>query len=142
MVPVFEDAVFEGKKGDIKIVTSQFGVHIIDIEDQKGSSKVVKVATVDKLLTASSATQSAAYSKAQAFLGTLSGDNFDDQANKAGLKIAQAPDLTPIASTFNNITTGREIVRWAYKADAGSFSDQVFTSRRPVCCCPFNTDQS
>jgi len=128
MVPVFEDAVFEGKKGDIKIVTSQYGVHIIDIEDQKGSSKVVKVATVDKLLTASSATQSAAYSKAQAFLGTLSGDNFDEQANKAGLKIVQAPDLNPIASTFNTITSGREIVRWAYKASSGDFSDQVFTS--------------
>ena len=128
MVPAFEDAVFEGKKGDIKIVTSQYGVHIIDIEDQKGSSKVVKVATVDKLLTASSATQSAAYSKAQAFLGTLSGDNFDDQANKAGLKIVKAPDLNPIASTFNTITSGREIVRWAYKASAGDFSDQVFTS--------------
>jgi len=128
MVPVFEDAAFEGKKGDIKIVTSQFGVHIIEIEDQKGSSKVVKVATVDKLLTASSATQSAAYSKAQAFLGTLSGDNFDDQANKAGLKVVQAPDLAPIASTFNSITTGREVVRWAYKASTGDFSDQVFTS--------------
>ncbi|WP_158989749.1 peptidylprolyl isomerase [Mucilaginibacter sp. L196] len=128
MVPAFEDAVFEGKKGDIKIVTSQYGVRIIDIEDQKGSSKVVKVATVDKLLTASSATQSAAYSKAQAFLGTLSGDNFDDQANKAGLKIVQAPDLNPIASTFNTITSGREIVRWAYKASSGDFSDQVFTS--------------
>ena len=128
MVPAFEDAVFEGKKGDIKIVTSQYGVHIIDIEDQKGSSKVVKVATVDKLLTASSATQSAAYSKAQAFLGTLTGDNFDEQANKAGLKILQAPDLNPIASTFNTITSGREIVRWAYKASSGDFSDQVFTS--------------
>ena len=128
MVPAFEDAVFEGKKGDIKIVTSQYGVHIIDIEDQKGSSKVVKVATVDKLLTASSATQSAAYSKAQAFLGTLNGDNFNDQANKAGLKIVKAPDLNPIASSFNTITSGREIVRWAYKASAGDFSDQVFTS--------------
>ena len=40
MVPVFEEAVFNGKKGDIKIVTSQFGVHLIEIEDQKGSSKV------------------------------------------------------------------------------------------------------
>ncbi|MFI5159322.1 MAG: SurA N-terminal domain-containing protein [Sphingobacteriales bacterium] len=129
MVPVFEDAVFEGKKGDIKIVTSQYGVHIINIEDQKGSSKVVKIATVDKLLTASSATQSAAYSKAQAFLGSLNGDNFDQQANKAGLKVIQAPDLNPIASTFNTITSGREIVRWAYKASTGDFSDQVFTSR-------------
>jgi len=128
MVPAFEDAAFEGKKGDLKIVTSQYGVHIIDIEDQKGSSKVVKVATVDKLLSASSATQSAAYSTAQKFLGTLNGDNFNDQANKAGLKVLQAANLTPTASSFNNVTSGREVVRWAYKASTGDFSDQVFTS--------------
>jgi peptidyl-prolyl cis-trans isomerase D len=45
MVPAFDKAVFEGKKGEIKIVTTQFGVHLVEIEDQKGSSKVVKVAT-------------------------------------------------------------------------------------------------
>jgi peptidyl-prolyl cis-trans isomerase D len=128
MVPVFEDAAFGGKKGDIKIVTSQYGVHIIEIEDQKGSSKVVKVATVDKLLAASSATQSAAYSKAQGFLGSLNGDNFDDQAAKANLKTSVAPDVTAVASSFNSVTSGREIVRWAYKASVGDFSDQVFTS--------------
>lgn len=128
MVPVFEDAAFDGKKGDIKIVTSQFGVHIIEIEDQKGSSKVVKVATIDKALTASSATQSAAYSKAQRFLATLNGDNFTAEANKAGLKTMEAPNLVAVASSFNNVTSGREVVRWAFKADAGDFSNQVFTS--------------
>jgi peptidyl-prolyl cis-trans isomerase D len=126
--PVVEDAIFNGKKGDIKIVTSQYGVHIIDIEDQKGSAKVIKVATVDKPLQASTATQSAAYSKAQAFLGGLNGDNFDAQATKAGLKKQDAPDVTAIASSFNTVTSGREIVRWAYKAEVGDFSDQVFTS--------------
>jgi len=128
MVPVFEDAAFEGKKGDIKIVTSQYGVHIIDIEDQKGSSKVVKVATVDKLLTASSATQAAAYSKAQGFLGKLSGDNFEQEAGQENLKTNTAPDVTAVASSFNSVVSGREVVRWAYKAETGDFSDQVFTS--------------
>jgi len=125
---VFEDAAFEGKKGDIKIVTSQYGVHIIDIEDQKGSSKVVKVATVDKLLTASSATQAAAYSKAQGFLGKLSGDNFEQEAGQENLKTNTAPDVTAVASSFNSVVSGREVVRWAYKAETGDFSDQVFTS--------------
>lgn len=69
MIPVFEEAVFNGSKGDIKIVTSQYGVHLIEIEDQKGSSKVVKVAVVDKPLEPSTKTKSAAYSKAQAFFG-------------------------------------------------------------------------
>jgi peptidyl-prolyl cis-trans isomerase D len=79
MVPAFEDAVFNGKKGDLKVITSQYGVHLIEIEDQKGSQKVVKVAIVDKPLIASSNTQTAAYSKAQAFLAAVN-DNFTTEA--------------------------------------------------------------
>jgi peptidyl-prolyl cis-trans isomerase D len=127
MVPVFEDAAFSGKKGDIKIVTSQYGVHLLEIEDQKGSSKVVKVATVDKLLAASTTTQSAAYSKAQTFLGNISGDNFDQEAIKAGLKPQMGNDITGTASAFGTVINAREAVRWAYKADVGDVSNQVFT---------------
>ena len=127
MVPVFEDAVFSGKKGDIKIVTSQFGVHIIEIEDQKGSSKSVKVAIVDKKITASTTTQSAAYSKAQTLLGVLTGDNFDQEAAKAGLKPQQGNDINGTATSFGTVANAREAVKWAFKADVGDLSNQVFT---------------
>src|SRR5690606_4950628 len=48
MIPDFEEAVFNGRPGDLKVITTQFGVHIIRIDAQKGSSKVVKAAVVDK----------------------------------------------------------------------------------------------
>jgi len=127
MVQPFDEAVFGGKKGDLKIVKTQFGVHLIEIENQKGSSKVAKIATVDKQLTASTATQSAAYSKAQAFLGTVNGDNFAEEASKAGVKVQNADNVNGTASAFGTVMNAREIVRWIYKADAGSVSDQVFT---------------
>jgi len=127
MIPVFEDAVFNGKKGETKIVTSQYGVHLIEIEDQKGSSKVVKVAVVDKPITATPKTQSAAYSKAQAFLINLKKDNFDEQAKKAGLAKKSAPNVTGIASNLPGLDNARDLVRWAYKAEKGDLSDQVFT---------------
>ena len=37
MVPEFEKACFEGKKGDIVKVKTEFGYHIIKIVDQKRS---------------------------------------------------------------------------------------------------------
>ena len=126
MIPVFEDAVFNGKKGDLKIVTSQYGVHLIQIEDQKGSSPVVKVAVVDKPVTASSKTQSAAYSKAQRFLGSLTKDNFDDQAKKNGLTLKTAADIKALASGLPGLENAREVVRWAFKANKGDFGDQVY----------------
>jgi len=126
MVPVFEDAVFNGSKGEIKIVTSQYGVHLVEIEDQKGSSKVVKVAVVDKPLEPSSKTKSAAYSKAQAFLGNLTKDNFDDLAKKDGLVKKNADDIDGLASAGGGLENIRDLVRWAFKADKGDFTDQVY----------------
>ena len=126
MVPVFDDAVFNAKKGDLKIVTSQFGVHLVEIEDQKGSSQVVKVAVVDKPVTASSNTQSAAYNKAQKFLGELTKDNFDAEVKKAGLAKKAATDVNDLTSTLPGLDNTRELVRWAFKANKGDFGSQVF----------------
>jgi peptidyl-prolyl cis-trans isomerase D len=128
MIPAFEDAAFGGKKGDLKVVASQFGVHLIQIEDQKGSSKVVKVAVVDLPLKASSATQTAIYSKAQGFLGSLTKDNFDQEVKKSGLQKKTAADFTGIAATLPGIDNAREIVRWAFGAEKGDFSDKVYIS--------------
>jgi len=127
MVPAFEEAVFNGKAGDIKIITTQFGVHLIKIDEQKGSSKVVKVAIVDKPLQASSKTQSIAYAKAQSFLGSLTKDNFDSEVQKEGLKKMPANDVNGTAASIPGLENAREVVRWAFKADKGDFSDQVFT---------------
>jgi peptidyl-prolyl cis-trans isomerase D len=128
MIPVFEDVVFSGKKGDLKVVTSQYGVHLIQIEDQKGSSKVAKVAIVDVPLKASSNTQTIAYSKAQAFLGTLTKDNFDEQAKKAGLTKKTATDVNGVAVSVPGIENARDIVKWAFNAAVGDFSDKVYIS--------------
>ncbi|MFD0793160.1 SurA N-terminal domain-containing protein [Mucilaginibacter litoreus] len=126
MVPAFEDAVFNGKAGDLKVITSQFGVHLIQIESQKGSSKVVKVAVVDKPLTPSSDTQNGVYSKAQQFLSSLNGDNFESQAKKANLPIKNSDDVTAVAASIPGLENARPVVKWAFGAKKGDFSDQVF----------------
>jgi peptidyl-prolyl cis-trans isomerase D len=126
MIPVFDDAVFSGKKGELKIVPSQFGVHLIQIEDQKGSSKVVKVALVDVPLKASSTTQTAIYSKAQGFLGNLTKENFDGEAKKEGLITKTATDVNGVAASLPGIESARDIVKWAFGAEKGDFSDKVY----------------
>ena len=128
MIAAFEEPVFAGKTGDYKIVTTQFGVHLIEIGAQKGSSKAIKVAVVDKPLSATGKTQSAAYSKAQSFLSSVNDGNFDAQATKAGLKKVSAENLSGLAAVLPGIDgSARDLVRWAYKADKDDVSDQVFT---------------
>ncbi|MDP9078053.1 MAG: SurA N-terminal domain-containing protein [Bacteroidota bacterium] len=126
MIPVFDDAVFSAKKGDMKIVVSQYGVHLVEIEDQKGSSKVVKVALVDVPLKASNATQTAIYSKAQGFLGNVTKENFEAEAKKEGLQIKTAADVNGIAGSIQGVESARDIVKWAFGAEKGDFSDKVY----------------
>lgn len=127
MVPQFDQAAFTGKKGELQEVTTQYGVHILQIEDSKGSSKVVKVAVIDKPLHASSATQNDAYNKARSILSNLNGDNFVDQAKKAGLVVRDASDVTATAQSVQGIDNCRDLVRWVYKAKVGDIADQVYT---------------
>jgi peptidyl-prolyl cis-trans isomerase D len=126
MVGPFEDAAFSGKKGDLKIVSTQFGVHIIEIEDTKGESKVAKVAVVDVPLHASSETQTAVYSKAQGFLASLTKDNFAQQAAKSGIKKQTATDVNGTAASVPGILSARDLVRWAFGAEKGDISDKVY----------------
>lgn len=126
MVASFDDVVFNAKKGDIKVFTTQFGVHLVEIQGVVGSSKVVKVALVDKPLEASQKTQNEAYNKAQAFLSSLTKDNFDAQAKKAGITVKKASDITGIAAALPGLDNARALVRWAFKADKGNFSEEVY----------------
>lgn len=127
LVPEYYNAAFKANKGDLIIAKSQFGYHIIKVEDQKGSVKLVKVGVVDKPLTASSKTQTIAYSNAQKFLASLTSDNFEAEAKKEGLKPRTAEDVTAIASGLPGLDNARDVVRWAYKAEVGDVTDKVFT---------------
>jgi peptidyl-prolyl cis-trans isomerase D len=127
MVAAFEEAVFNGQVGDLKIITTQFGVHIIKINAQKGSSKVVKVAVVDKALASGSKTQQAAYGKASDFLSkSTEGESFESLVKKSGLKKQTASDVLPTQGDVAGLENPRELVRWAYRAEVGDVSDQVF----------------
>lgn len=125
MVPQFEEAAFNGKKGEYKIVTSQFGVHLIQVLDQKGSSQVVKLAIVDKALNASDATRSDAYAKAQAFLAAANDGSFNDVAKKQNIKVQNAEGQTASSIVFG-LENSRQLIKWAFTADKGDVSNQVF----------------
>lgn len=129
MIPEFEEAVFNGKPGDLKVITTQFGVHVIRIDNQKGASKVVKVALVDKALVSSSKTQQDYYAKASAFLSNVDdAESFDEQAKKMKHPKLLAENVLPNSASIPGIDSPREIIRWAYKASEGDIAKQIFES--------------
>nr|WP_207421998.1 peptidylprolyl isomerase [Pedobacter sp. SYSU D00873] len=127
MIPAFEEAVFNGKPGDLKIVTTQFGVHVIRIEKQVGSSLVAKVAIVDKNVAASNQTQQAAYAKASSFLGSVNNAKaFDKEATSQKLNKQAAENVTASQSAIPGLENARDLIRWAYEAEEGDVTEKVY----------------
>jgi peptidyl-prolyl cis-trans isomerase D len=126
MVPEFENAAFNGKAGDIKVVKSQFGIHVIKIEKQVGSSKVVKLAYIEKNLAPSQKTRDAAYKKATAFLNEVKGDNFSALAQKQGYNVGVAERITATQGYAPGLDNPRQLIRDAYDADKGDILPQVY----------------
>lgn len=130
MVPVFDNAVFNGKTGDIKVVESQYGVHIIKIENQIGSAKYVKAAIVDKAIISGKETLNTAHSKANAFLTAATAQNFAQEAQKLGLKATTATRVLAMDNTLDGNEAPRELIKWAFEAKKDDISDRVFETEQ------------
>ncbi len=69
MVPEFDKFSFDGKKGDKKIVKTQFGYHYIEILDQKDPEPNYKIAYLSKKIETSTETDQAAVGPRQPIRG-------------------------------------------------------------------------
>lgn len=125
-IPEFETALFNGKTGDVLVLPTQFGVHIIKIDNQIGSSRVVKAAIIDRSIQSSKETLNAAYRKASDFYGQITKDNFEEIAKKDGYTVELGEQITPMQTFVQDLENPRELIRWAYKAKVGDVTDKVY----------------
>lgn len=126
MVQPFNDACFNGRKGDITVVESQFGFHIINILDKGAESKKVQLAILDRAVEPSSTTYQNVYQKASSFAANnRTAEQFEESVKKENLNKQVASYLAENDKALPGIQNGRELVRWAYKAEKGDVS-QVF----------------
>ena len=127
MVPTFNDAVFNGKKGDMPVVTSQFGIHLIEVLDKSSASKQVQVLTIERKIEPSQRTYDAAYNKANEFASrNTTGEAFDSAIVKQGLNKRIADNIRENDKTIAGLDQPRELIRWAYTANKGDVS-KIFT---------------
>lgn len=123
MVPPFNDACFQGKVGDMPIVESQFGIHLIKIEGQKGGSKQVKVAMVTRNILPSSKTYQQFFQKANDFASKYNtAETFDKGITAMNLTKMSEGYLSENSRQVGSIENSRELVRWAFNNKKGDVS--------------------
>ncbi len=123
MVPSFNEACFTGKAGDIVLVESQFGYHIINIQARGVEVKKYHVATIEKTVQYSSRTQQQVYAQAQTLASKIKdGQSFQAVIDTSNIIKRVARGIASSAQSVNSITHAREIVKWAYEAEVGDVS--------------------
>lgn len=117
MVRPFSDACFFGKKGEIVLVQSQFGWHIIEILNQSPKSKKVQVGILIHRVEPSSTTYQNYYSQASQFAGTNNTfEKFTASIDKEGLNKHVANDIKESDRQIPGIESPRPLIRAIYSA--------------------------
>jgi peptidyl-prolyl cis-trans isomerase D len=126
MVAEFDDACFNGTTGDLKVVKTQFGYHLIKVTDQKAFKPAVKLAIMSKSLLPGTTTTQAAFAKANEFVGKAKDANsFTATAKAMGKDKRMADYITPTAQNINGVGNARELSRWAFDAKMGAVSNVI-----------------
>lgn len=127
MVAEFQYASFHAKKGDMPVVFSEFGYHLIEVLDQSPASRQTMVATIDRTILAGNKTRQDVYNSAVDFITKYhSSETFDKGVEEMHLIKRLADPLKESDKSIAGIENPREIIRWAYKSDAGNISTEPF----------------
>jgi peptidyl-prolyl cis-trans isomerase D len=123
MVPTFNDACFDGKPGDVVIVQSQFGFHLIEILKQADKTKKVQLATVTRKNVPSNETFDAVFAKASMFYTNNGASEAFTKATE-GDEYAKyiAAEVKVADKSIPGMTDVRELVRWSFKNEKGAVS--------------------
>ncbi|MBY5959475.1 peptidylprolyl isomerase [Membranicola marinus] len=141
MVKPFNDLIFyEAEEGELYTIATQFGVHLVEVEDRKyiNNKEGVQLATISENYVPSQETQDSLYNLAQSFLSsarTLE-DLAQEISDKPEFRLQKAEPVTENAFMFANFGGGsvsRDIIRWAFENNTsdGDLSSVVYIYQNP-----------
>jgi parvulin-like peptidyl-prolyl isomerase len=129
MVKPFNEAAVKGNVGDIGVVETVFGFHVIEITGKSTPIQKVMVAFVYIPLEPSVSTNKTVFTEAnQLFAKSQDLTSFLEAAKEAGLHVRQADYVAEMDMQLPGLQNARDIVRWAYdkKTKAGQVSQEIY----------------
>ncbi len=117
MVKPFSDFEFGNKVGDIDVVKTQFGFHIIEILDQKGTSNEVNVATIARKIEPSTETIDNVFTSASKFELAVKGAYFQDVAKENNYVVRPVNGIKVLDEQIPGLGSQRGMVKWAFEND-------------------------
>ncbi len=121
MVPEFDTAIFSQKIGDTKIVKSQFGYHIIQVEERQAAhtqplNEVLPTIQVNLIRQKEAAAESA---YAQTLANEAAKNGLEKTAAAHGLQVVTTPSL-PSTGTIAGLPDGTQVISKAFATKQGA----------------------
>lgn len=113
--PEFRDFSFENKVGDLQVVKTAFGYHIIEILSQGERQKAVKVGNLSLPIEPSEQTIDDVYNKTSKFEIAVTNGVFQDVAQESGYAVKPVSNIKELDESIPGLGSQRAMVRWAFE---------------------------
>ena len=123
MVPEFNDFEFEGKVGDLGVVKTIFGFHVMEVLGQTEKKRALKLATLARKIEPSEKTIDGVFNSASQFELDLKSKDFETASTDSKYAARPVDGVKELDENIPGIGSQRSIVRWAFEEDrkAGDF---------------------
>lgn len=115
MVPAFNDYIFGNEIGEIGVVETAFGFHIIKVDDKYEG---VQVATISRKIEASEKTINDIYTNTSKFEMGASENDFVEVAKEGDYNVRPLGNLKVLDESIPGVGNQRGLVQWAFNPDS------------------------
>jgi len=113
-IEAFDTYIFNNKKGDKSVVETDFGYHVISIEDQKNIQKAIKVGNITKAIVPSEETVNKIFVDATKFESNAASSDFLKVAKESEYDVRPVNKIGELEENIPGIGNNRSIVTWAF----------------------------
>ena len=117
MVDSFNDFIFDGSEGKLGVVETQFGFHIVEVEELKNVQRVIQVATLAKEIEPSEPTLNEVFSKAVGVELDVAKRDFREVALENELDVKPVNEIKELDSNIPGVGDNRQLVSWAFNEE-------------------------
>lgn len=115
MAPEFKNFSFENNKGDLQVVKTSFGYHIIEILEQKNKQRAIKVATIAHAIEPSEQTIDKTFNETSKFEIAVADQDFETVAKEGDYTVKPVSNIGVLDENIPGLGNQRPIVRWAFE---------------------------
>ena len=117
MATEFKNFSFENNKGDLDVVKTDFGYHIIEILEQKNKQRSIKIANLALEIEPSETTVDNVFNTASKFEIAVASRDFQEVAKESNYTVKPVSGIKALDENLPGLGEQRSIVRWSFEED-------------------------